>query len=77
MIFPSLNIIFSSTAWRQYTEWQVQDKRLVRRINELIKDIEILKSKYNYLDQEQDEKLYKTHISFYDLKELSKQKIKK
>lgn len=33
-----MNIIFSSTAWRQYTEWQVQDKRLVRRINELIKD---------------------------------------
>lgn len=35
-----MNIIFSSTAWRQYTEWQVQDKRLVRRINELIKDID-------------------------------------
>ncbi len=35
-----MNIIFSSTAWRQYTDWQVQDKRLVRRINELIKDID-------------------------------------
>ncbi len=35
-----MNIIFSSTAWRQYTDWQAQDKRLVRRINELIKDID-------------------------------------
>ena len=35
-----MNIIFSSTAWRQYTDWQAQDKRLVRRINEPIKDID-------------------------------------
>ena len=35
-----MNIIFSSMAWRQYTDWQAQDKRLVRRINELIKDID-------------------------------------
>lgn len=69
----------NSLAYKFYKKW---DKKHLQDLteeeyNELIKDIEILKSKYNYLEQEQDEKLYKTHISFYDLKELSKQKIKK
>ena len=35
-----MNIIFTSTAWQQYTEWQTTDKRIVRKINDLVKDIE-------------------------------------
>ncbi len=34
-----MNIIFTPTAWKQYTEWQQEDKKIVKRINELIKDI--------------------------------------
>ena len=32
-----MNIIFTPTAWEQYTEWQREDKKIVKRINELIK----------------------------------------
>lgn len=32
-----MNIVFTPTAWEQYTEWQREDKKMVRRINELIK----------------------------------------
>ena len=35
-----MNIIFSNTAWKQYTDWQQIDKSKVKRINELIKDIQ-------------------------------------
>ena len=35
-----MNIIFSNTAWKQYVEWQQIDKSKVKRINELIKDIQ-------------------------------------
>lgn len=35
-----MNIVFSSTAWVQYIEWQAVDKRVVKRINELIRDIQ-------------------------------------
>ena len=35
-----MNIIFTPTAWKQYTEWQEEDKKMVRKINMLIKDIE-------------------------------------
>ncbi len=34
-----MNIIFTSTAWEQYTEWQREDRKMIKRINELIKDI--------------------------------------
>ena len=30
---------FSDEAWEQYTEWQLKDKAIARKINELIKDI--------------------------------------
>lgn len=30
---------FSDEAWEEYTEWQLKDKAIVRKINELIKDI--------------------------------------
>ena len=35
-----MNIVFTPTAWQQYTEWQQEDKKMVKRINELIKDID-------------------------------------
>ncbi len=31
---------FSSDAWRDYLYWQTQDKKTLRRINELLRDIE-------------------------------------
>ena len=33
-------IIWSADAWNDYLFWQVQDKKTLRRINTLIKDIE-------------------------------------
>lgn len=35
-----MNIAFTSTAWEQYTAWQNEDKKIVKRINALIKSIE-------------------------------------
>ena len=35
-----MNIIFTPTAWKQYTEWFSEDKKMIKRINELIKDID-------------------------------------
>ena len=35
-----MNIVFTPTAWEQYTDWQREDKKMVKRINELIKDID-------------------------------------
>jgi len=35
-----MNIIFSPTAWAQYIEWQKFDKSMVKRINDLIQDIQ-------------------------------------
>ena len=34
-----MNIIFTPTAWQQYTDWQREDKKIIKCINELIKDI--------------------------------------
>jgi toxin YoeB len=31
--------IFSERSWYEYTEWQNQDKKTLKRINEIIKDI--------------------------------------
>ena len=31
---------FASLAWQQYVEWQTIDKTIVKKINELIKDID-------------------------------------
>lgn len=41
-----MNIIFTPTAWEQYLEWQKEDKKVVKRINELIKDIEQVRIYY-------------------------------
>ncbi|MGP1613098.1 MAG: Txe/YoeB family addiction module toxin [Catonella sp.] len=35
-----MNIVFTPTAWQQYLEWQKEDKKIVKRINELIKSID-------------------------------------
>lgn len=35
-----MNVVFTLTAWKQYTDWQSEDKKTVKRINELIKDIQ-------------------------------------
>lgn len=32
--------VFSERAWEEYLEWQKQDKKILKRINALIKDIE-------------------------------------
>ena len=34
------NVVFTPTAWQQYTDWQKEDKKIVKRINELIKSID-------------------------------------
>ena len=31
--------IFSDEAWNEYTEWQIRDRKIAKKINELIKDI--------------------------------------
>ena len=34
------NISFSPTGWDEYLHWQMQDKKTLRRINQLLKDIQ-------------------------------------
>ena len=34
-----MNKIFSDEGWEDYLYWQTQDKKTLRRVNELIKDI--------------------------------------
>ena len=33
------NLIFTEQAWEEYLYWQAQDKRICKRINALLKDI--------------------------------------
>ena len=35
-----MNKIWQDDAWNEYLYWQTQDKKTLKRINELIKDIE-------------------------------------
>ena len=35
-----MNIIWTSTAWKQYISLQNEDKKIIKKINDLIKDIE-------------------------------------
>ncbi|MBI4706708.1 MAG: Txe/YoeB family addiction module toxin [Candidatus Omnitrophica bacterium] len=39
-----MKLIFSENAWEDYLYWQNTDKQIMKRINELIKDIQ--KNKY-------------------------------
>lgn len=34
-----MNVSFTGNAWEDYLYWQKMDKKIVKRINELIKDI--------------------------------------
>ena len=33
------NLVFSSDAWNDYLYWQIQDKKMIKRINQLLQDI--------------------------------------
>lgn len=35
-----MNLLFTDTGWNQYTEWQGQDKKIIKRINQLLKSID-------------------------------------
>ena len=35
-----MNIFFTETGWQDYLYWQTQDKKTIKRINKLLKDIE-------------------------------------
>ncbi|MDO5046812.1 Txe/YoeB family addiction module toxin [Campylobacter sp.] len=35
-----MNITWNKEAWDEYTAWQSEDKKIVKKINELIKDIQ-------------------------------------
>ena len=35
-----MRICFSKNAWEDYTSWQTEDKSILKRINELIKEIQ-------------------------------------
>lgn len=35
-----MNIVFTPTAWEQYNEWIKTDRKIIKRINELIKSID-------------------------------------
>ena len=34
-----MNILFSSNAWEDYLHWQQTDRKLLKKINDLIRDI--------------------------------------
>lgn len=68
----------SSAAYKFWKKW---DKKHLEDLtdeeyNDLLKDIDILKEKYNFIEQEQDGNLYITSLPFYKLKELSMKKPK-
>lgn len=35
-----MNKVFTKTAWEEYQYWQTENRQILQRINELIKDIE-------------------------------------
>lgn len=35
-----MKITFSKNAWEEYLSWQKEDKKIIRKINDLIKDIQ-------------------------------------
>lgn len=35
-----MNKIFSEFSWSEYLQWQQEDKKVVKKINDMIKDIE-------------------------------------
>ncbi len=64
-----------------YKFWEKWDKKHLEDLtdeeyNDLLKDIELLKECYNFIEQEQDEHLNTSYLPFYKLKELSMKKPK-
>lgn len=43
-----MNVVFTPTAWEQYTDWQKEDKKIVKRIND--QNLIIYSCKYHYED---------------------------
>lgn len=35
-----MGLIFSKNSWEDYISWQTEDKKMLKKINELIKDIQ-------------------------------------
>lgn len=35
-----MNVVFTPTAWKQYTDWRQEDKEIAKRINDFIKHID-------------------------------------
>lgn len=35
-----MKIVFSESSWEEYLSWQIDDKKVLKKINELIKDIQ-------------------------------------
>jgi toxin YoeB len=35
-----MRVIFSKNAWEDYTSWQTEDKKILKKINNLIKEIQ-------------------------------------
>ena len=35
-----MRLVFSKNSWEDYLSWQSEDKKILKKINELIKDIE-------------------------------------
>jgi toxin YoeB len=35
-----MKIVFSTNAWEDYVSWQIEDKKTLKKINALIKDIQ-------------------------------------
>lgn len=35
-----MNLVFSERAWEEYLYWQQQDRKILERINQLIRDIQ-------------------------------------
>lgn len=55
-----MNLLFSENSWRDYLYWQQTDKKILRRINELIKDIK--RSPFNGIGKPE---ALKYHLSGY------------
>lgn len=36
-----MRIVFSKNAWEDYTSWLIEDRRMLKKINVLVKDIQI------------------------------------
>ena len=34
------NIVWTPIAWSQYIEWQLEDRKMIKKINDLIRDID-------------------------------------